>query len=68
MGRGNLGDVRVGRETHPEVRDGRRTIIEVWEESGDPRGGPGRVGGLSRRCGTDRWTLGEVRDGSEEPR
>ena len=30
---------------------------------GDPRGGLGRVGGISMRSGTGRGTLPEVRDG-----
>ena len=48
------------------------TLKEVWDRSRDPRGGPGRVGGPSGRCGTGRrllgrsrmgqGTLGEVRD------
>ena len=54
------------------------TIGEVRNGSGDPRGGPGLVmgltgrsgtcWGLSMRFGTGRGALGEVRDGSEDPR
>ena len=40
----------MGRWTHKKVRDG----------SGDPRGGPELVGGLSRSSGTGRGTLGDV--------
>ena len=42
---------------------GRGTIPEISDESGDPRGGPGRVGGPSRKSETDRGTLPEVREG-----
>ena len=51
------------------------TLGEVWDESRDSRGGPGRVGGPSGRSRTGRatfgrsercqGTLGEVWDGSE---
>ena len=37
---------------------GRRTLGEVWNRLGDPRRGPGRVGGPSRMSGTVPWTLG----------
>ena len=61
---------------------GRGTLEEVQDGSGDPlgglkepRGGPGRVGGTSRRFGMGQGThwevwgnLVEVRDGSGEPR
>ena len=53
---------------------GRETLKEVLDGSGDPQGGPERVGGLSGRSGTGRghsgmpgtvWgTLGDFRDGS----
>ena len=43
---------------------GRCTLEEVRDGSGDPRGGPRRVGGPSVRFGKVRWTLGEVRDES----
>ena len=59
------------------ARDGSRNIPEVWDGSGDPRSGEGRVGVTSERSGTG-WgtfwrsttgpgTLGEVRDGSGDP-
>ena len=54
------------------------TIGEVWDSSGDPgevrdgsedpRGGPGRVGGPSRRSGTGWGTLREFRNGSLDSR
>ena len=61
---------------------GQGTLGEVWDGSGDPREGPGRVGGPSGRSrkpsvrsSTGRRTLwevrknlGEVQDGSREPR
>ena len=40
-----------------------RTLREVRYGSGDPRGGPVRVEGLSGRFVTGRGTLGEARDG-----
>ena len=42
---------------------GRGNLGEVLDRSGDPRGGPGRDGGPSRRPGTGQGTLEEVRDG-----
>ena len=42
---------------------GRGTIGEVWDGSGDPQGGPGRVEGPSGRFGTGWGTLEEVRTG-----
>ena len=47
---------------------GRGTYGEVWDGTGDPQGGPGRVGGPSKKSGTCQGTLGEVRDGSGDPR
>ena len=57
---------------------GRGTLPEFWDEledhrkgqgqAGDPQGGPGQVGGPTQRSGTSRLTLGEVRDGSRDPR
>ena len=41
----------------------RGTLEEVRDGSGDPRGGPGRVGGPSGMFVTSRETHGEVRDG-----
>ena len=46
---------------------GRETLGEVWNGSGDLRGGTGRVAGPSERFGTGWKTSPEVRDGSEEP-
>ena len=43
------------------------TLREVRDRLGDPRGGMGRVKGLSGRSGTGRGTLGKVRDGSRDP-
>ena len=37
--------------------------MEVWDGSGDPQGGPGWVGGHSRRSGTGLGTRREVQDG-----
>ena len=52
---------------------GRGTLGEVQDGSGDPRGGPERIGGLSgtfgtgqeasEKSGTSHRTLREVRDG-----
>ena len=39
----------------------------VWDGSGDPRGGPGRVEERYRRFWTGRETLRKVRDGLREP-
>ena len=47
----------MGQETLEEVRDG----------SGDPQGGPGRIGVPSVRSGTGRGTLGYVRDEFWDP-
>ena len=65
----------TSRETLGEVRDelgwcgmGQGTLMEVWDELGDPRGGPGCFGGPSGRSGTSQETLGEVRDRSGDPR
>ena len=44
----------------------RGNFLEVRDGSGEPRGGPGRVEGLSGRSGTGRVNLEEVRDGSED--
>ena len=56
-------------------RTGRGTLGEVWDGSGDSRGGLGRVlgplgwsgtgRGTLREVQTGRGTLGEVRDGFE---
>ena len=43
---------------------GHKTLMKVQDGSRDPRGGPGRVKGSSRRFGTGRGTLKEVQDGS----
>ena len=40
---------------------------EVLDGSGDPQGGPGRVGGPAERSGTGRVNLEDVRDRLEEP-
>ena len=42
---------------------GRRSLAEVRDGSGEPRGGPGRVRGPSQLSGMGRGTIGEV--GSE---
>ena len=49
----------------PSVRSGtgREIVGEVLDWSGDPWGGPGRVGGLSGRSLTGSVTHGEVWDG-----
>ena len=71
MGRRSLGKVRDG-SVEPTRRfgQGRGTLGEVWDVSGDPWGGSGRVGGHTQMYGTgrgtlrgsgsSRWTLGEV--------
>ena len=41
---------------------GRVTLLKVWDGLGGLRVGTQWVWGLSRRCGTGRETLGEVRD------
>ena len=58
----------MGRRTLGEARDGLGDTRGVVDESRDPRGGPGRVVGTSRRSGTGRLTLEEVCDGSGDPR
>ena len=42
----------------------RGIIVEIWDKLGDPRRGPGRIRGYSRRSVTGRGTLGKVQDGS----
>ena len=42
----------------------RGTLLEVWDGSGDPYKGAGRVGRSSVRSETDWETLPEVQDGS----
>ena len=44
----------------------RGTLSKFRDRSGDTRGGLGRVGGPSRRSGTGRRNLEEVRDGLGE--
>ena len=44
---------------------GWESLEKVQEESGEPRGGQKRVGGVSGRSGTGRWSLEVVRDRSE---
>ena len=56
---------------------GRETLGKVQDESRDPSGGPGRVGGpsersktgrgTSRRSGTGRRTLQEFQEGLRDP-
>ena len=46
---------------------GREILGEILDGSGDPRVGPGRVGGTSERSGTGGGTLGEIREGSMDP-
>ena len=46
---------------------GRGTLSEVLDGSGDPRGGPGRVGGPSGRSVSGWGILEVVREGSEDP-
>ena len=54
----------MGWGTHREVRDESGALGEIWDGSGDPRGGLGRVGGLSGRSangsGDPRGSLGQV--------
>ena len=45
-----------------ENRDGSGTLWAVCDVSGDPRGGPGRVGRPLRKSGTGQGTLPEVQD------
>ena len=63
-GQGTLGEVWDGSGTIPDLWDGSRTLGEVGDELGDPRGGPGQVGGRSLRSETGRRTHGLVWDGS----
>ena len=46
---------------------GQGTLREVQVGLQDPLGGPGRVGGPTRRYGTGQGTHGEVQDGSGDP-
>ena len=46
----------------------RRTHKEVWDGSGDPRGGTGLVAGPSAWFGTGLETLSEVLDGLGDTR
>ena len=64
MGWETLGEVRRGRGTIGEVWDELRALEEVRDGSGDPQERPGWVGGPSGRSGTGRETLGEVKDRS----
>ena len=57
----------MGQRTLWQVQDGWGTLGEFRDGSREPRGGPKRVGGLSRRFGTGQETLGQVRDGSRDP-
>ena len=66
--RGTRGEVLNGSGVTLDVRDGLRTLGVVRDRSGDPWGGPGRVGGPSGRSWTGRGTLEEIRDGSGDPR
>ena len=43
------------------------SLEEVWDGSGEPRGGPGRLLGPWDRSVMGRWTVEEVRDGSLDP-
>ena len=45
---------------------GRGNLGEVWDGSGDPRKGPGRVVGTTGRSETGLGTLGVVRETLEE--
>ena len=47
---------------------GQGTLEEVWDGSGDPRDGPGRVEGLTGRFMTGQGTIGKVRDWSRVSR
>ena len=46
----------------------RGTLGKIWDGSGHPPGGPGRVGGHSKRSETGRGTLREIQDGSGDTR
>ena len=75
---GPSGRSGTGRGTLKEVRDGSEDLWGGPGGVGEPRGGLGgvigRLGkfgmgrGLYGRSGTDRGTLGEVRDGSRDDR
>ena len=65
--RRTLGRSETGLVTLQKFGTVRWTILEVRDEPGDPRGGPGRFVGPSGKSGTLRWTLTEVRDGSLDP-
>ena len=58
----------MARGTLGEVRQGLRTLGEVWEGMGEPRGSPGRVEEPSGMSWMGRVSNREVRDGSEDPR
>ena len=51
----------------PEVREGLGTFQEIQDESEDPTGYPGRVGGHFLRSKMGRGTLLEVRVWSRDP-
>ena len=57
---------RMSQETLGKSRMGRGTLGEVWDGSKEPPGGSGRVEGTSRRSGTGRETIEEVREGSRD--
>ena len=67
-GRGTLGEVWDGSGTISDLWGGSGTLGEVGDELGDPRVGPGLVGGPSGWSGTGRGSIPEVRDGSGDPR
>ena len=49
-----------------EVRDRPGALKEMWDGSGDSRGGPGQIVRPLDRSWTCWGTLGEVWDGSED--
>ena len=62
------GRSRSGRRTWGRFATGWETVGEDRDRSRDSRRGPGRAGGHSGRSGTGRGFIGEVWDGSGDPR
>ena len=68
MGRVSSGRSGTGRRNIGEVRNVCRTLEQVRDGLGYPRGDPGWDGIPSERSGTGRGTCGVIQDGTGYPR